>query len=339
MGDKYHIRTLGDYSKPSHKGYRITTELPEGNNVIPLQSKTIRLVQNRCLIHGLRSEYPNQHLKDFLKLVDSLDLNSDNRERTEFAIPVKVIYLPQDVTSTFDRCLIKPKNKVKLLMEAHLTPKQPVQVNKISSSCKICSCPHDTQYCVENPEQAFVDYASSCTDEAREPKQTLKDEFKDFHLNLQVIEALTRALMYNAILDKYVESLELGKNGFAFIQGKIPKRVEDPGLFTLPCRLGDSKSFDTLADLGSCANIIPLYLFKKLKIRLLEETDHVFGLADGTKSYPVEIVRDVEVHIRRLKLLDDFYVNNMKKDPETPLLVERGLLATANAVIIVEKPK
>ncbi|GJX92411.1 retrotransposon protein, putative, ty3-gypsy subclass [Tanacetum coccineum] len=107
----------------------------------------------------------------------------------------------------------------------------------------------------------------------------------------------------------------------------------DPGLFTLPCRLGDSKPFDTLADLGSCVNIIPLYLFKNIKIILLEETDHVFKLADGKKSYPVRIVRDVEVHIGKLKLLNDFYVLDMKKDPETPLLVGRGFIATANAVI------
>ncbi|GKC45988.1 MAK10-like protein [Tanacetum coccineum] len=145
--------------------------------------------------------------------------------------------------------------------------------------------------------------------------------------------------MYNAILDKYVESLELGKNGSAFIQGKIPKRREDPRLFTLPWRLGDSKPFDTLADLGSCVNIIPLYLFKKLKIGLLEETDHVFELADGTKSYPVGIVRDVEVYIGRLELLNDFYVIDMKKDPETPLLVGRGFLATATAVIDCKKAK
>ncbi|GJX79762.1 hypothetical protein Tco_0327911 [Tanacetum coccineum] len=70
----------------------------------------------------------------------------------------------------------------------------------------------------------------------------------------------------------------------------MPAKIEDPGLFTLPCWLGDSKPFDALVDLGSCVNIIPLYLFKKLKIGLLEETDHVFGLADGTKSYPVEIM-------------------------------------------------
>ncbi|GJT12577.1 DNA damage-inducible protein 1-like protein [Tanacetum coccineum] len=115
--------------------------------------------------------------------------------------------------------------------------------------------------------------------------------------------------------------------------------MEDPRLFTLPCRIGDFKPFDTLADLGSCVNIIQLYLFKKLSIGLSEETHHVFRLADGTKSYPVGIFRDVEVYIGRLKLLNDFYIIDMKKDPETPLLVGRGFLATANAVIDCRKDK
>ncbi|GJV88357.1 copia protein [Tanacetum coccineum] len=109
--------------------------------------------------------------------------------------------------------------------------------------------------------------------------------------------------------------------------------MEDPGLFTLPCRLGDSKPFDTFTDLGSCVNIIPLYLFKKLNIGLLEETGHIFRLADGTKSYPVGIVKDVEVYIGKLKLLNDFYVIDMKKDPETPLLVGKGFLAITIADI------
>ncbi|GKE64551.1 MAK10-like protein, partial [Tanacetum coccineum] len=165
------------------------------------------------------------------------------------------------------------------------------------------------------------------------PEPTLEDEFQDLHLNLPVLEVLAHAPIYNTILDKYVESLELGKNRSTCVQGEIPTKMEDPRLFTLPCRLGDSKPFDTLADLGSCVNIIPLYLFKKLNIGLLKETDHIFGLADGTKSYPVGIVKDVEVHIGKLKLLNDFYVIDMKKDPETPLLVGRGFLATANVVI------
>ncbi|GJY59543.1 MAK10-like protein [Tanacetum coccineum] len=303
MGDENPIHTLEDYSKPSHEGYRNTIELPEGNNVVPLRSETIRLVQNGCSFHGLRSEDPNQHLKDFLKLVDSLDLDVANRERTrlrlfqfslrdqarnwlerlpagsistwedlttrflaqlfppertaklqndilmfqqhqgeslskawtrfkdllqkvphhgidiwlqvqifydhvnpvtrrtidqsasgklsnrnaeeswallkdlalydneswndqkDFTKPVKEISLPQDVPSTSDRRLIELENQVQRLMKAYLAPKQPVQVNKITSSCEICSSPHDTQYCMENPKQAFVDYASSCNNE------------------------------------------------------------------------------------------------------------------------------------------------------------------------------
>ncbi|GJX22813.1 putative reverse transcriptase domain-containing protein [Tanacetum coccineum] len=81
------IRTLGDYSKPSHEGYKNTIELPVvGNNVVPLRSDTIRLVQNGCSFHGLQSEDPNQHLKDLLKIVDSLDLDGENKERTRLRL-------------------------------------------------------------------------------------------------------------------------------------------------------------------------------------------------------------------------------------------------------------
>ncbi|GKC77673.1 hypothetical protein Tco_1128447, partial [Tanacetum coccineum] len=70
-------------------------------------------------------------------------------------------------------------------------------------------------------------------------------------LENQVLESLAHTPMYNEILDKYVESLELGKNGSAFIQGKMLEKIKDPELFTLPCSLGNSKPFDTLADIGS----------------------------------------------------------------------------------------
>ncbi|GKA90442.1 RNA-directed DNA polymerase, eukaryota, reverse transcriptase zinc-binding domain protein [Tanacetum coccineum] len=177
------------------------------------------------------------------------------------------------------------------------------------------------------------------TTKTKELEKALEDEFKDFHVNLPVLKVLAHALMYNAILDRYVESLELGKNGSAFIQGEMLEKMKDPRQFTLPCSLRYSKPFNTLADLGSCVNLIPLYLFKNLKIGLLEETDHVFRLADGTKCYPIGIVKNVDVHIGRLKLLDDFYVIDMDKDPATPLLVGKGFLAIANAVIDYKKAK
>ncbi|GJT86418.1 MAK10-like protein [Tanacetum coccineum] len=379
----------------------------------------------RAIDQSAGGKLRDKNAEESWALLEDLALydNESWNDPRDFAKLVKAISLPQDVLSTSDRRLIELKNQVQRLMEAHLAPKKPVQVNKISSSDEICSGPYDTRYCMKNPEPAFVDYASSRNDEAgglvsnfmasqdarlskfkadfkqqqsemtnkidtvlkaitdqitralpsdtiknpklninsntsvlsarsyqmedpqcssqthnlinaisnqhsegdqykgktlmvnkvrtiksKEPEHTLEDEFKDLHLNLMVLEVLVHAPIYNAILDKYVESLELGKNGSAFIQGFY-------------------------------VNIILLYLFKKLKTGLLEEIDHVFGLVDGTKSYPIRIVKDVEVYIGRLKLLNDFYVIDMKKDPKTPLLVERGFLATANAIIDCRKAK
>nr|GEW05736.1 MAK10-like protein [Tanacetum cinerariifolium] len=132
LGDEKPIRTLRDYSKPSHKGYRNTTELPVGNNVD-------------------------------LTLYDNESWNDPR----DFAKPIKAITLPQNVLSTPDRRLIKLENQVQRLTEAHLALTQPTQVTKVTTLCEIYSGPHDTQYCMEDPEQAFVEYASSRTDEAR----------------------------------------------------------------------------------------------------------------------------------------------------------------------------
>ncbi|GJU44008.1 zinc finger, CCHC-type containing protein [Tanacetum coccineum] len=86
MGDEIPHHTLADYSRPSHEGYRNTIELPDGDNVVPLRCDTIRLVQNECLFHGLRSEDPNQNLKDFLKIVDSVELNVETRKSTRLRL-------------------------------------------------------------------------------------------------------------------------------------------------------------------------------------------------------------------------------------------------------------
>ncbi|GKA28967.1 hypothetical protein Tco_0715212 [Tanacetum coccineum] len=62
-------------------------------------------------------------------------------------------------------------------MEARLALTQPSQVNKITTSFEICSGPHDTQYYMEDPERAFVDYASSRTDGMGSRKPRSSNEF------------------------------------------------------------------------------------------------------------------------------------------------------------------
>ncbi|GKG21765.1 hypothetical protein Tco_0384360 [Tanacetum coccineum] len=84
--------------------------------------------------------------KESWALLEDLTLydNESWKYPKDFAKPVKAISLPQDVPSASDRRLIELENQVQRLIEAHLAPNQPVQVNKIASSCEICSGPHDT---------------------------------------------------------------------------------------------------------------------------------------------------------------------------------------------------
>ncbi|GJX88871.1 MAK10-like protein [Tanacetum coccineum] len=99
----------------------------------------------------LLQKVPHHGIDLWLQDLALYDNESWNDPR-DFAKPVKVIALPQDVPSTSDRRLIELKNQVQRLMEAHLSPTQPTQVNKITTLC-------------EDLEQAFVEYASSRTDE------------------------------------------------------------------------------------------------------------------------------------------------------------------------------
>ncbi|GJV65598.1 hypothetical protein Tco_1476426 [Tanacetum coccineum] len=151
MGDENPIRTLGDYYKPSHKGYRNTIELPVGKNVVPLRSDTIRRTIDQSAggkLRDLNAEESWAFLED-LTLYDNESWNDPR----DFAKTFKVIALPQDVPSTSDCRLIKLENQVQRLIG-----------------------PHDTQYCMEDPEQAFVEYVYSRTDAAGGKWYTFKPE-------------------------------------------------------------------------------------------------------------------------------------------------------------------
>ncbi|GKE67029.1 hypothetical protein Tco_1521190, partial [Tanacetum coccineum] len=110
--------------------------------------------------HGLLRDLNAEESWALLEDLTLYDNKSWNDPR-DFAKPVKAITLPQDVPSTSGRHLIELENQVQCLMEAHLALTQPTKVNKITTPCEIYSGPHDTQYCMEDLEQAFVDYASS----------------------------------------------------------------------------------------------------------------------------------------------------------------------------------
>ncbi|GJY58076.1 hypothetical protein Tco_0457968 [Tanacetum coccineum] len=122
----------------------------------------------RVIDHLAGGKLHDKSVEESWELIEDFTLyeNESWNDPRDLAKPVKAISWPQDVSSTSDRCLIELENQVQCLMEVHLTPRPFVQVNKIASSCEICGGPYITQFFMKNPEQHFVDYASSRIDKA-----------------------------------------------------------------------------------------------------------------------------------------------------------------------------
>ncbi|GJU00309.1 hypothetical protein Tco_1110647 [Tanacetum coccineum] len=138
----------------------------------------VNTITRRTIDQSASGKLHNQNVKESWALLEDLALynNASWNDPRDFAKPIKEITLPQDVLGTSDRHLIELKNQVQCLMEAYLAPIQPTQVNKITTSCEIRNGPHDTQYCMKDTKQAFVEYASSRIDEARDKWYTFKPE-------------------------------------------------------------------------------------------------------------------------------------------------------------------
>ncbi|GJY67507.1 hypothetical protein Tco_0469745 [Tanacetum coccineum] len=55
-------------------------------------------------------------------------------------------------------------------------------------------------------------------------------------------------------------------------KSKVPKKLEDPGKFLIPCVLQDLEVFNSLADYGASINLMPLSIYEKLGARPLKPT-------------------------------------------------------------------
>nr|GEY55527.1 hypothetical protein [Tanacetum cinerariifolium] len=93
--------------------------------------------------------------------------------------------------------------------------------------------------------------------------------------------------------------------------------------------------FKTLADLGASINLIPLSIWKKLRLSALNDTKMMLELADRTISKPTGVAENVFVKVRKFYFPADFVVLDFIADPRVPLILERPFLSTALALIDV----
>nr|GFC03318.1 reverse transcriptase domain-containing protein [Tanacetum cinerariifolium] len=130
--------------------------------------------------------------------------------------------------------------------------------------------------------------------------------FRDLHFKLSLADALIHmpkfAPMFKKLLnnkDKLIESTKtpLKENCSTVVLKKLPEKLGDPGRFLIPYDFTGLDNCLALADLGASINLMPLSIWKKLRLPTLNDTKIVLELADRTISKPTDVAENVFVKV------------------------------------------
>nr|GEV24927.1 DNA-directed DNA polymerase [Tanacetum cinerariifolium] len=151
---------------------------------------------------------------------------------------------------------------------------------------------------------------------------------------------LNFAPMFKKLLnskDKLIELTKtpLNENCLAVVLKKLPKKLGDPGRFLIPCDFTGLDNCLALSDLGACINLMPLSIWKKLRLPTLNDTKMVLELADRTISKPTGVAENVFVKVGKFYFPADFVILDFVADLRVPLILGQPFLSTTHALIDV----
>ena len=121
------------------------------------------------------------------------------------------------------------------------------------------------------------------------------------------------------------------------IQKSLLEKMQDPGSFTISCKIGNSDMEKALCDSGASINLMALSVVKRLSLGELTPTAMTLQMADRTLAQLEGILEDVLIKVGKFIFPVDFVVIDIEEDKQVPLLLERPFLATGAALINVKE--
>nr|XP_027076001.1 uncharacterized protein LOC113699845 [Coffea arabica] len=183
----------------------------------------------------------------------------------------------------------------------------------------------------------------------QDKEKEILEVFCKVEINIPLLDAIKQVPKYDKFLrDLCVnrrrlrgdERIIVGENVSAVLQRKLPPKCGDSGMFTIPCRIGNTVIRRAMLDLRVSINVMPKSIYAFLKLDPLKETGIIIQLADRTNAYPDRLVEDVLVKVNDLVFPTDFYILDMDDDHSSnpsPLLLSRPFMSTVQTKINVNK--
>ncbi|XP_031270531.1 uncharacterized protein LOC116128914 [Pistacia vera] len=180
-----------------------------------------------------------------------------------------------------------------------------------------------------------------------EKDKEILEMFRKVEVNIPLLDAIKQVPRYAKFLKELCtnkwklngdEKIIMGENVSAVFQRKLPPKCKDPGMFTIPCKIGNTRIERAMVDLGASINVMPRSIYVSLNLGPVKDTGVIIQLADRTNAYPEGVVEDVLVQVNELVFPTDFYILDMddssSPDP-APILLGRPFLNTARTKIDV----
>ncbi|XP_074298219.1 uncharacterized protein LOC141629046 [Silene latifolia] len=156
-----------------------------------------------------------------------------------------------------------------------------------------------------------------------EHDKNIYEVFQKCELNIPLLNLLNGIPKYAKFLKelctikrnnklKGVKKVKVSEHVSAIFQRKLPPKCSDPGMFTIPCTIGNIKIQKAMLDLGASINVMPYSLYESMELGLLHATSVVIQLADRSNVYRKGIVEDVLVLVDNLIFPSDFHVLDME---------------------------
>ncbi|KAM2289061.1 hypothetical protein COP1_030083 [Malus domestica] len=182
-----------------------------------------------------------------------------------------------------------------------------------------------------------------------EEEKDVLETFRKVHVNIPLLDAIKQIPKYAKFLKKLCttrkrirekEMVHISENVSALLQRKLPPKCKDPGSFTIPCVIGNTRFDHAMLDLGASINVMPYAVYASMNLGKLKNDGVIIQLADRSNAYPKGVLEDVLVQVDHLIFPADFYVLDMEDSthsPPSPLLLGRPFMKTAQTKIDVAK--
>ncbi|CAN6712798.1 unnamed protein product [Malus baccata var. baccata] len=182
-----------------------------------------------------------------------------------------------------------------------------------------------------------------------ENKKDILETFRKVQVNIPLLDAIKQVPKYAKFFKELCttrrrisnkEVVQVSENVSAVLQRKLPPKCKDPGSFTIPCVIGNTKFEHAMLDLGASINVMPYSIYASMNLGELKNNGVIIQLADRSNAYPKGVLEDVLVQVDNLIFPVDFYVLEMEDSPNVtplPILLGRPFMKTARTKIDVFK--